>query len=115
MHISLIAASVTSQQIKWIRTLYHQITNVKSRPSTLLMDNQGAIIGAKSAAPTKKTKYIDVRHHILQQHAKDGIIKRHYVPTADLVADALTRPLTQAKFSKHTNTIQLTSVPHPRL
>ena len=51
-----IAASVTSQQMKWICTLYHQITNLKSPPSPLLMDNQGAITGAKSAAPTKKTK-----------------------------------------------------------
>ena len=101
--------------MKWIRTPYHQITNVKSRPSPLLMDNQGAIIGAKSAAPTRKTESIDVRHHILQKHAKDGIIKPHYVPTADLVADALTEPLTPAKYSKHTNTMQLTSVPHPRL
>ena len=70
---------------------------------------------AKSAAPTRKTNYIDIRHHILQKLTKDGIITPNYVPTAELVADAFTKPLSADKYMKHSGAMQLTILPHPRL
>ena len=79
--------AATSQKVKSLRTLYQQITNERLPSSPLSMDNQGAIIGAQSAVSTRKTKYIDIRHHILQQRTKQGIIMSHSIPTNALVAD----------------------------
>jgi hypothetical protein len=46
-----------------------------------------------------KTKYIEVRYHILRDNIEKGNIDLIHVPTEKQLADILTKPLDQATFA----------------
>eukprot|EP00171_Calliarthron_tuberculosum_P009879 IDg9879t1 len=69
-----IGLSETAHVIHWLRSLYTEITNMQLDPTTLENDNQAALICAKGNVPTRRIKYIDIRHHHIQDKAQDGTI-----------------------------------------
>ncbi|KAJ1525556.1 hypothetical protein ONE63_010361 [Megalurothrips usitatus] len=60
-------------------------------------DSQGAIATAQHEGPTKRLKHIDIRLHFVKALIQDGRMKIEYVPTEDMVADALTKQLSAEK------------------
>lgn len=60
-------------------------------------DSQGAIATAQHEGPTKRLKHIDIRLHFIKALIQDGRMKIEYVPTEDMVADALTKQLSAEK------------------
>ena len=56
-------------------------------------DNQGCI--ALSANPVfhKRTKHIDIRYHFIRERVASGEVELRYVPTAEQLADLLTKGL----------------------
>lgn len=48
-----------------------------------------------------RTKHLDIRYHFIRQHVEDGIIRLEYIPTADMVADGLTKALARVKFERN--------------
>lgn len=44
-----------------------------------------------------RTKHIDVRHHYLREHIESGRINVVHIPTEEMVADVLTKPLNSKK------------------
>ena len=63
-------------------------------------DNQGCIALAKNLVYHKRTKLIDVRHHFIREKVEMGIIELRYLPTGEMVADALTKGLPAPQFKK---------------
>lgn len=63
-------------------------------------DNQGAIALIKNPHPDERSKHIDIcYHHIRDLHEKNRISTK-YVPSQDMVADGLTKPLSKGPFEK---------------
>ena len=62
-------------------------------------DNQSAIAIAKGTN-SPKTKHIDIAYHFVRQCVKDKLIDLEYIPTNEMLADILTKPLSQSK-TKH--------------
>jgi hypothetical protein len=48
----------------------------------------------------KATKWINVRYHFVRHAVRQGIIALHLIPSADNIADALTKPLGRELFEK---------------
>ncbi len=96
-----IAASNTALNISWIRQMLSEIMGTTIEPTLLQMDNMAAIDVAKAKAPTKRSKYIDVRFDHVQDKIRAGIIQPMHTSSALLQADALTKPLTRDKFIQH--------------
>jgi hypothetical protein len=69
-------------------------------PARLLGDNQAAIALAKNPIGSERSKHIDVRYHFIREKVDEGSVTIGYVPTADMVADLLTKPLPLPAFSK---------------
>jgi hypothetical protein len=46
------------------------------------------------------TKHIKIRHHFSHQDVKSGEVKLIYCPTELILADALTKALSEVKFAK---------------
>ena len=65
-------------------------------PVKIFGDNQG--IMALSRRPVQRCKYINIKHHFI----KDALhsINIIYCPTADMLADIMTKPPTRAKQKK---------------
>ena len=84
-----------------------------SQATVIGEDNQGCIALAESTAFSKRTRHIDIRYHFIRQHIEDGAIRIEYVPTADQLADALTKALPRIKHDEFTSGTMAVAVNQP--
>jgi len=63
-------------------------------------DNQGAIALAYNPEHHARTKHIDIQYHFVRDCVENNKIQLEYCPTADMVADALTKPLSKDRHQK---------------
>jgi hypothetical protein len=94
--------TVRSQQGQWIRTLELHRTDLldESLATPIYSDNQGCIAIAKDPVGHRRTKHIDVRYHYIRQLITHGKATIAYLPTEDMVADILTKPLPLVVFKR---------------
>ena len=91
----------------WIRLFLtiHQFP--VPRPFPLLCDNQSAITLVQSKAISSHSKHIDVRYHFIHNHISDGSFSTTWIPTSDMTADILTKPLLSNLFLQHRQSLGL--------
>ena len=68
--------------------------------TTIYEDNQSSIALAKNPIHHARTKHIDIQHHFIREKVESGEVDLEYMPTEDMVADVLTKPLPRPKFEK---------------
>jgi hypothetical protein len=69
----------------------------------MLGDNQGAIALTKNSHLHKRSKHINVCYYFVRDIAEQGKLEVAYVPTADMVADGMTKPLQRVAFERFKN------------
>ena len=69
-------------------------------PVPIYADNRGAKTVASDTKFRARTKHIAVPYHYQRQAIEDGTIKLIYVPTTEMTADGLTKPLVGQEFKK---------------
>ena len=74
---------------------------ILSPPTTICVDNQGAMKLADNLQFHNRTKHIDIRYHFVRDTLAAGEVILQHLPTADIVADVLTKPLPRDKHEKH--------------
>ncbi|KAK9703101.1 Reverse transcriptase (RNA-dependent DNA polymerase) [Popillia japonica] len=90
--------STTCQEVLWLRMLAQEIdATAVSQPTIVYCDNKSAIDLAETSAYRQRTKHIDVRHHFLREKIEDGEISINHIPTDEMTADSLTKPLFKQK------------------
>lgn len=62
-------------------------------PMTIYNDNQSALKLSENQVFHKRTKHIHVKYHFIRDKVKNADIELLYMPTNDMVADMLTKPL----------------------
>ncbi len=62
-------------------------------PVVIFEDNQGAISLVDNPINHARTKHINIRFHFIREQVLKNFIKIKYLPTADMVADCLTKPV----------------------
>ena len=67
-------------------------------PATILADNQAAIKMASNPINHPRAKHIDVAYHFVRNKVEEGAVRLEYIPTDQMVADGLTKPLELSKF-----------------
>lgn len=95
-----VAQCQASKQLVWASRWLQQLGFRESGPIELRYDNQGAIALIKNPENHSRTKHIDVQYHYVREVVEDGLIQVSYVPTAEMAADILTKPLTKAVFER---------------
>ena len=63
-------------------------------------DNQGALALSRNPVNRQMSKHIDVRYHFICTEISSGTVVVEYCPTADMVADVLTKLVTKVKLLK---------------
>ena len=93
------ALAATTQESMYLVQLLKGIDSSNQHiPVKIYEDNQGAIALSKNPVCRQRSKHIDIKYHFVQSAHAEGKISIEYCPTADMVADVLTKPVTKAKF-----------------
>jgi len=71
------------------------------QPFPLLCDNQSTLALIQSKSVSSCSKHIDVWYHFIWEHVSDSTFSTTWIPTEDMTADVLTKPLPFPLFSKH--------------
>ena len=89
-----------SKQAIWVRRLLTELSIAEHLIDhdglSILTDNQSALALVKGTNSTK-AKHIDVAYHFSRECIQKGQTKINYVPTGDMLADILTKPLNHSK------------------
>ena len=93
----------------WIRLFLTIHRLPLPHPFPLLCDNQSALALIESEAISSRSKHIDVRYHFIRDHISEGSFRANWIPTSDMTADILTKPLLPPLFLKHRNALGLVS------
>ena len=96
--------------IEWFRGLLQELDipgTVPDEPTQMYCDNQAAIGMAEKAQFNKKTKHIAIRYHYVRDLVQNGVIEMVFVPTDEMIADAMTKPVGKVKFKRFLSALNM--------
>jgi len=96
----LIAFSSTLEEVLWTVELLNEL-GFKQEPVIIEQDNSSTMtLIEKGPSSAGRTKWINIKHFWVSEHLANETIKLKYVPSLDLIADGLTKPLGRKPFFK---------------
>ena len=105
-----VAATHGMKEALWLRNLLAEVFEPLADATTLFSDNQSAIALTRDHQFHVRTKHIDVRYHFIRWVVENGALRLVYCPTADMVADALTKALPSPKVKHFAECLGLRAV-----
>ncbi|KAK8652312.1 hypothetical protein V6N13_061333 [Hibiscus sabdariffa] len=102
-----IKASEAAKEAVWIKKFITELGVVPSISDALELycDNNGAIAQAKEPRSHQRSKHILRRFHLIREIVDRGDVEICKVHTDDNIADPLTKPLSQQKHDRHTESL----------
>lgn len=90
-----IALGSASKEALWLISLAKEagVESVTPLPMVIYEDNQSSIKLARKPVNHNRTKHIDVTHHAIREAIENGTLELEYIPTKDMLADCMTKPL----------------------
>ncbi|XP_071912215.1 uncharacterized protein [Coffea arabica] len=95
MESEFIALELTGSEADWLRNFLVNISPIKDLlpPVSIHCDSQAAIAIAKNKSYNCKSRHMRLRHDVVKQLLKDGIISIDFVKLELNLADPLTKPV----------------------
>jgi hypothetical protein len=93
-----IALCEAAKLIAWARQFLLELSCPQPGPTDVFEDNQSTIRMVYHGNDKGRTKHIDVRYHYIRQLIEDGSINVKYLPTTEMLADILTKPLPSSQY-----------------
>ena len=94
----------------WLRNLLAEVFEPLADATTLFSDNQSAIALTRDHQYHARTKHIDMRYHFIRWVVENGAVHLVYCPTADMIADTLTKALPSPKVKHFAECLGLRAV-----
>lgn len=95
------ALAATAQEAIWLRRLTSEIDESPVESTTIYEDNQSAMCIAKNPPQFHgRTKHIGIKYHYTRDLINSGEIRLEYCPTEDMVADMLTKAVSQDQLNR---------------
>lgn len=101
-----IALCSAAKQAKWISQFlmdigYDKYISPNRRTVRIYGDNKASITLVGQPQINERSKHIDIAYHFVRDLRKKGFISTEYIPSKDMIADGLTKPLPNPLFSQH--------------
>ena len=99
MEAEYVAAAESTNSAYAVYQLLHELHTLAPTFITVdkviptYIDNTSAIATTKEGAPHRRSKHIDIKHHVIRERVRDGVVKVVYIPTRHQLADILTKRL----------------------
>ncbi|KAF1317267.1 Integrase catalytic core protein, partial [Globisporangium splendens] len=103
-YMSLYSAT---QEMVWLRRLLADLKVLPAGPTTIFQDNQGAMAMAKNPVFNSRTKHVDTKYHFSREKIESGELEVVYKPTAEMVADAMTKAVPKPKLKEFQSKVGL--------
>ena len=101
-HSEYCAAAKAAREAKWWDKLTTETGFGRFvRPIDLFSDSKGAIAMTYNPVQRAASKHVDLADHYAREQQEHGTITISYVPTKDMIADTLTKPLAFADLDRH--------------
>lgn len=94
------AATAAACQGIWLKNLLSQISDMKTGPVVIYIDNKSAIDLAKNPVFHGRSKHIGIHYHFIRECVEKGEIVVQHVRSEEQRADILTKALSPDKFKK---------------
>ncbi|KAJ6090447.1 hypothetical protein N7486_009262 [Penicillium sp. IBT 16267x] len=107
------------QELVWLILLLTELSELSgmsdlrlfSKPVNIFADNQGAIALASNPENHARSKHVDIKYHYQRRQVEAGNCRFTYIPTENMPADGLTKPLPTASFRRFVKLAGLTNLP----
>jgi hypothetical protein len=109
----LLALAQASKEALYISRLIKELgVSLDDKRITIQCDNQQTIrlVHEEVALLQTKLRHVDIHNHWLRQEVQNRTIKVKYTPTADMIADGLTKALPNAKHAVFVQQVGLVDV-----
>lgn len=94
----LIAFSSTLEEVLWMVELLNELGETQDKVD-IEQDNQSTMrLIEKGPTSTGRTKWLNIKYFWVNEHQKNGDFDVKYVPSLELLADGLTKPLGRKAF-----------------
>lgn len=103
------ASADAARQAIWLQRLLADLGHPAKQAFPIMNDNNACIQLSKNPVHHDRSKHIDMRHHFLREKCLDNTIELAHVPSADNLADILTKPLATDKFNNLRSRLGVTS------
>ncbi len=103
-----VAASLTTQQVVYMKALLTQLGEPVYDKIPLYIDNTSTISAITNGAITERTKHIDIHYKISRDLHREGTIDVRYLKSSQMPADLLTKGLTKERSMELMEKIGLT-------
>ncbi|MBW0479366.1 hypothetical protein O181_019081 [Austropuccinia psidii MF-1] len=90
----------STQDLAWMKQIIQEAIGI-TYTCTLHSDNQSAISIASNPIYHHGTRHIEFCLHFIRNHLQTNLLRLKYLPTADMLADLLTKNLPIAKTLPH--------------
>ncbi|KXJ76472.1 hypothetical protein RP20_CCG009564 [Aedes albopictus] len=97
------------RELLWIKKLMKDFGEPVQKPVQIFEDNQSCIKMLDENAGLKRSKHVDTKYHFVKDLAESRNINVTYCPSADMLADILTKPLNRVKLENIRGRIGLRS------
>jgi len=100
MEAELMAMTAAIQEALWLKMLLTELSVdvVETTGVTVLQDNQAAIPFSQNPKYFSRAKHLDIRFYFVREKVHAGEISIEYCPTKEMVADVLTKAISEKQF-----------------
>jgi hypothetical protein len=100
-----------AKEAVWLRNLLRDLGRGRyaggEHAMCIYSDNQGALRLTENPEFHARSKHIDIQYHYTRELVEDGVVSVKYVPTTEMAADCLTKPLKRARLEANLAAIGL--------
>ena len=96
-----VAASEAGKRTIYLRSILTDLGFANDNPTTLFIDNTGAVFMMDAGAPTKRTRHVDIRYFALLEWSDSGQLKAEPIPTDANISDSMTKATGRIEFHQH--------------
>ena len=89
-------------EVIWARNfIAHQLGQTEVKPAIVFQDNMSTMaLIEKGRSTSSRTKHINIRYFFVKDRVESGEVVIKYLPTEEMVADMMTKPLQGTLFRK---------------
>jgi len=103
-----VAITLACQELLWLKGSLKDIDySHVDTPIKLFSDNQSAIKLVYSNNYYVRSKHIDTKYNFVKENLANKVFDLSYIPTEEMIVDALTKPVTNNKNLCYNNGIGL--------